>query len=84
MAWLVYGKDHWSFALRGSYRIAKNYHNAADGWVYNTNFRTTNISFSTNITAPVDSAHEPESMTTNRVFRWQSRFPFPAIHETDI
>ena len=44
---LVYGKDHWSFALRGSYRIAKNYHNAADGWVYNTNFRTTNISFST-------------------------------------
>ena len=44
---LVYGKDHWSFALRGSYRIAKNYHNATDGWVYNTNFRTTNISFST-------------------------------------
>ena len=44
---LVYGKNHWSFALRGSYRIAKNYHNATDGWVYNTNFRTTNISFST-------------------------------------
>ncbi len=43
---LVYGRDHWSFALRGSYRIAKNYHDAADGWVYNTNFRTTNISFS--------------------------------------
>jgi len=50
---LVYGKDHWSFALRGSYRIAKNYHNAADGWGVQYEFRTTNISFSTNITALV-------------------------------
>ena len=42
---LIYGSGHWSFALRGSYRIAKNYHDPVDGWVYNTNFRTTNASF---------------------------------------
>jgi iron complex outermembrane recepter protein len=40
----IYGSGHWSFALRGSYRIAKNYHDPVDGWVYNTNFRTTNAS----------------------------------------
>jgi len=44
---LIYGKDHWSYSLRGSYRLAKNYRNPVDGWVYNTNFRTTNISFTT-------------------------------------
>ena len=44
---LIYGKGHWSFAVRGSYRIAKNYHDPIDGWVYNTNFRTTNASFTT-------------------------------------
>jgi iron complex outermembrane receptor protein len=44
---LIYGSGHWSFAVRGSYRIAKNYHDPADGWVYNTNFRTTNSSFTT-------------------------------------
>ena len=43
---LIYGSGHWSYALRGSYRIAKNYHDPVDGWVYNTNFRTTNVSFS--------------------------------------
>ncbi len=42
---LIYGSGHWSYALRGSYRIAKNYHDPVDGWVYNTNFRTTNVSF---------------------------------------
>ena len=42
---LIYGNDHWSYALRGSYRIAKNYHDPVDGWIYNTNFRTTNASF---------------------------------------
>jgi len=43
---LIYGSKHWSYALRGSYRIAKNYNDPIDGWVYNTNFRTTNVSFS--------------------------------------
>ncbi|HEY4936619.1 MAG TPA: TonB-dependent receptor [Puia sp.] len=41
---LIYGSGHWSYTLRGSYRIAKNYHDPVDGWVYNTNFRTTNAS----------------------------------------
>jgi len=41
---LFYAKDHWSLALRGSYRIAKNYSNAVDGRVYNTGFRETNAS----------------------------------------
>jgi len=40
----IYGNGPWSYALRGSYRIAKNYHSPVDGWVYNTNFRTTNAS----------------------------------------
>ena len=40
----IYGSGQWSFALRGSYRIAKNYYDPVDGWVYNTNFRTTNAS----------------------------------------
>jgi iron complex outermembrane receptor protein len=44
---LIYGSGHWSYALRGSYRIAKNYNDPVDGWVYNTNFRTTNASFTT-------------------------------------
>jgi iron complex outermembrane recepter protein len=42
---LIYGSGRWSYAVRGSYRIAKNYHDPVDGWVYNTNFRTTNASF---------------------------------------
>ncbi len=41
---LIYGNDHWSYVLRGSFRIAKNYRDPVDGWVYNTNFRTTNSS----------------------------------------
>ncbi len=41
----IYGSGHWSYAVRGSCRIAKNYHDPVDGWVYNTNFRTTNASF---------------------------------------
>jgi iron complex outermembrane receptor protein len=43
-AGLFYVKNHWSFALRGAYRIAKNYRNAVDGRVYNTGFRETNAS----------------------------------------
>ena len=41
---LSYGNDHWSFILRGAYRIAKNYTNSIDGRVYNTGFRETNAS----------------------------------------
>jgi iron complex outermembrane receptor protein len=39
---LTYSKNHWAYALRGSYRIAKNYTNNIDGRVYNTGFRETN------------------------------------------
>lgn len=43
---LMYANSKWSFALRGSYRIAKNYTNSIDGRVYNTGFRETNASAS--------------------------------------
>ena len=35
---------HWIWMLRGSQRLAKNYNNKADGYVYNTSFRTLNAS----------------------------------------
>ena len=38
------GSTHWLWAVRGSYRIAKNYSNSVDGKVYNTGFRETNLS----------------------------------------
>lgn len=43
---LSFANSQWSFALRGSYRIAKNYMNSLDGSVYNTGFRETNASAS--------------------------------------
>jgi iron complex outermembrane recepter protein len=39
---LSYGNDHWSYALSGAYRIAKNYRNSIDGRVYNTGFEEKN------------------------------------------
>ncbi len=41
---LTYSKNHWAYALRGSYRIAKNYTNNIEGRVYNTSFQETNAS----------------------------------------
>jgi iron complex outermembrane receptor protein len=41
---LHYGSQHFLFALSGSYRLAKNYHNAVDGRVYNTGFSEKNLS----------------------------------------
>ncbi|TKK72071.1 TonB-dependent receptor [Ilyomonas limi] len=41
---LYYNKTHFLFALRGAYRLAKNYRNAVDGTVYNTNFNEKNLS----------------------------------------
>lgn len=41
---LMYGNKHWSYAVRGSYRIAKNYRNSVDGRVYNTGFKEINAS----------------------------------------
>ena len=41
---LNYASEHWSYALRGSYRIARNYTNKVDGRVYNSGFRETNAS----------------------------------------
>jgi len=38
------GNEHWLWAIRGSYRIAKNYTNKADGRVYNTSFQEKNVS----------------------------------------
>ena len=43
---LTHANRHWSFALRGSYRIAKNYTNNIDGRVYNSGFREGNASAS--------------------------------------
>jgi iron complex outermembrane receptor protein len=40
---LNYSNDHWSYALRGSYRLAKNYTNTVDGRVYNTGFSEKNF-----------------------------------------
>lgn len=41
---LTYSTNHWAYALRGSYRIAKNYINNIDGRVYNTGFIEKNAS----------------------------------------
>ena len=41
---LIYANKHWSYALRGAYRIANNYQNSVDGKVYNTGFQETNAS----------------------------------------
>ena len=41
---LAYNDDHFLFALRGSYRMAKNYKNPIDGPVYLTNYNVTNFS----------------------------------------
>lgn len=41
---LLYGNSHWSWALRGSERIARNYTDPIDGRVYNTDFRMVNTS----------------------------------------
>jgi iron complex outermembrane receptor protein len=41
---LLHAGEQWSFALRGAYRMAKNYSNAIDGRVYNTGFKETNAS----------------------------------------
>jgi iron complex outermembrane receptor protein len=38
------GGAHWLWAIRGSYRIAKNYSNQVDGQVYNTSFQESNLS----------------------------------------
>lgn len=41
---LNYSTEHWVAAVRGSYRVAKNYRNNYDGRVYNTGFDEKNIS----------------------------------------
>src|SRR5258706_6066570 len=38
------GSTHWLWAVRGSYRVAKNYSNPVDDRVYNTGFQEKNIS----------------------------------------
>lgn len=40
---LNYGGEKWSYLLRASYRIAKNYQNSVDDRVYNTGFRQKNF-----------------------------------------
>jgi iron complex outermembrane receptor protein len=39
---LGYNNGHWLWAVRGSYRVAKNYINKVDDRVYNTGFKETN------------------------------------------
>jgi iron complex outermembrane recepter protein len=41
---LTYGDSHWSWAIRGSERIARGYTNPIDGRVYNTGFNMKNAS----------------------------------------
>ncbi len=41
---LDYSNRNFLFALHGSYRLAKNYRNAIDGRIYNTNFQVKNLS----------------------------------------
>lgn len=41
---ITQGFSSWSYALRGSERIAKNYTDPVDGRVYNTNFKMANAS----------------------------------------
>jgi iron complex outermembrane receptor protein len=41
---LGYSGSHWRWALRSSYRLAKNYTNRVDGRVYNTGFNEKNLS----------------------------------------
>ena len=41
---LGYSNEHWLWAVRGSYRMAKNYTNCIDGRVYNTGFQEKNSS----------------------------------------
>lgn len=41
---LWHSGEHWSWALRGSQRLARNYTNPVDGRVYNTSFRVGNAS----------------------------------------
>ncbi|MHA4810883.1 TonB-dependent receptor [Flavitalea flava] len=41
---LGYRDEQWIWSLRGSYRVAKNYRNLADGRVYLTGFREKNLS----------------------------------------
>ncbi len=41
---LGYNNAHWIFAVRGNYRLAKNYTNSIDGRVYNTGFEEKNVS----------------------------------------
>ncbi|MEJ7768100.1 MAG: TonB-dependent receptor [Chitinophagaceae bacterium] len=43
---LTFANAHWGVALRGSYRLAKNYENNIDGRVYNSGFREANASAS--------------------------------------
>ena len=44
--------EHWSWAVRGSQRIARNYTNPVDGRVYNTSFRVGNLSALLGYTSP--------------------------------
>lgn len=41
---LGFSSAHWLWAVRGNYRIAKNYSNSIDGRVYNTGFQEANTS----------------------------------------
>jgi len=48
---LSYSNSHWSYAIRGSFRQARNYTDRIDGRVYNTGFRENNLSWTTGYTA---------------------------------
>lgn len=63
---LDYRNKHFLFAFRGSYRIAKNYRNAIDGRVYNTNFDEKNFSTLLGYTSDRGFMHFNISLYDNR------------------
>ena len=46
---LGYVKDDWKYTFRTTGKIAHNYHNKVDGWVYGTGFREYNLSASARV-----------------------------------
>ncbi len=60
------GAQHWSWALRGSERIARNYTDPVDGRVYNTGFKMGNASAFLGYNSKTGSSHLNASWYDNR------------------
>ena len=60
------GTPHWSWALRGSGRVARNYTDPIDGRVYNTGFKMMNASGFLGYTGPRGYSHLNATVYDNR------------------